>query len=158
MTEDEAVVLTPAQALLDEIHSSGDLEFEFEHRGIEIDLRAEKSGEVVVIESIWSHHERGVGHGSFALKTLCDLADKHGVTLRGEVHYLIYDETLHPEKSDEALIRMGELDGQALGNESLQAWYRRFGFEIQPGDGLDDNPRIVRAPGVEPAPGRPALG
>lgn len=67
------------------------------------------------------------GLGSRALKWLCDLADKHGVTLEGTAK----------------AYRDG--DGGTLKNKDLVAWYKRNGFTIGRGDAYEGW-SIVRKP------------
>ncbi len=62
--------------------------------------------------------ERGKGHGTKALKWLLDLADKHGVTLVGQIQ------------------RMGD---EGLTTVELRRWYKRHGFKV------DRELKIVRA-------------
>ncbi len=52
----------------------------------------------------------GRGHGTRALRWLLNLADKHGVEVRGSIH------------------RVGR---EGLSERELKLWYRRHGFEIE---------------------------
>lgn len=64
-----------------------------------------------------SSHERGKGYGSAALRFLCDLADKHGVTLVGE--------------ASTAYSWDDEATGKKLKLQQLIEWYRRYGFTVE---------------------------
>jgi hypothetical protein len=63
--------------------------------------------------------KRGQGKASLALDWLCDMADKHKVTLRGTV--VVFDKT-------------------GLTKRQLKAWYKRHGFTVK-GDNIERKPR-----------------
>ncbi len=70
-------------------------------------------GSMVHISSIVSHHQKGAGHASKALKTITDLADKHGATI-GLMS---------------VPIRNAGAQGPTMTKTQLDDWYGRHGFE-----------------------------
>jgi GNAT superfamily N-acetyltransferase len=66
--------------------------------------------------------ERGKGHGTRALNWLCELADRHAVTLTGQADASV---------KDVPFVRQT----QRLDNKQLRAWYERHGFTFTMGVG-----------------------
>ena len=76
---------------------------------------------------------RGQGYGTYALKILTDLADKHGVSIEGSVD------------------KFGK---EGLSQTKLRAWYRRHGFVVGKTDTMvyKPKPEAEAAPRFAPAP------
>jgi hypothetical protein len=97
-----------AYAFLDETgHSRGWVQFIIE------------SDRAVKIHRLWTLQPNG-GNGSIMLKTLCELADRHGVEIILKV--LPFGRKPHPRSSEE-----------------LQQWYERYGF-------VGTRKRMIRVP------------
>jgi GNAT superfamily N-acetyltransferase len=77
----------------------------------------------VIIHRIWALHPRR-GHGSAILRRLCDLADRHGITLK--LKALPFGATPYP-----------------LTGDQLFDWYARHGFESR-------RRKMVRPPRTTP--------
>ena len=78
-----------------------------------------RSDRRVIIHRLWTH-QAGAGNGGYILRTLCDLADRHGVELM-----------LKP-------LPIGRKP-YPMSRDQLQKWYERYGF-------LGTRKRMTRAP------------
>jgi hypothetical protein len=80
--------------------------------------------DAVVLKEIISVIEKNVGNGSRALKLICDLADRHGVTIMA---------TVEP---------FGGTTGEGgLSRDELHGWYSRAGFVRVQADDIEREPR-----------------
>ena len=76
------------------------------------------------LEQIWSERERGQGHASRVMRGIMEHADRLGVELRLQVHWLAYD----PADTDPDYDTLWDLNAQKLDHRQLYDWYARFGF------------------------------
>lgn len=79
-----------------------------------VELRPVKFEGIIHIASIISFYKKNAGEASAALKSVCDLADKHQLPM---------DLSVKPIKN------AGSRDGKDLNATQLKAWYGRFGFK-----------------------------
>lgn len=87
----------------------------------------EAIGHPAICLSMIASFERGKGHGSAALVWLCDLADKHGVEIFGEISEQIFScNILNPYDEDHLPVEL-----PVLSPRQLVAWYRRHGFTVR---------------------------
>lgn len=98
----------------------------------------------VSLEYIWSEHTRRAGHASKALDALCDVADRLGIAIVLEVHWLAYETGSYPEDDKEG-DRLDALNDMKLGNGELAEWYARRGF-VEIGRADHENPVMRREP------------
>ena len=82
----------------------------------------------VVLDSIQSFHQ-GVGAGTYALKMVTNLAEKHGISVVGKMQKF----------------------GKGLSKPKLRAWYVRHGFDVDQFNMLTYTP-TTEAPRFAPAP------
>lgn len=82
--------------------------------GVGVELRPYKYEGTIHISSIMSFEQKNAGQASAVLKKICDLADKHKMTL---------DLFVKPIKN------AGARDGQDLNARQLKGWYARHGFK-----------------------------
>ena len=80
------------------------------------------------LSSIISFMHKNVGEASRALKWLCALANKHGVTI---------DLDVKPLKN------AGAAQGKNLNKAQLIAWYKRNGFVSKGGDSMERLPQAL---------------
>jgi GNAT superfamily N-acetyltransferase len=106
--------------------------------GVEFDLclKNDNDGDPYLYLAFIGTHERGKGHGSAALTWLCDLADRHGVTIAG-----------HADSKTRTLRDMlAKRRTPALGKAQLREWYERHGFVFQLSDGTPTAKFFYRSP------------
>ena len=104
--------------------------------------------ETIEVDTIWTHEKPNEGHGSFALKLITRLADKHNVDLTLSSSPLKYD----PEYCTEEEHLRNEV---YLDNESLINFYKKNGFVMDDkyAAGNKENPeqpRMIRHHSVKP--------
>ncbi len=132
--------MTPAQAVIAYMNASP------LPNDLKVELWIESKGaDALVLEAIWSHGKRGVGHASSVLRALCDTADAHGVSIHAYVHPLHYRD--HKEYFSADSSRLHALDDAAPDACHLEAWYAKFGF-TRKWDSDSRNPDIVRLSGT----------
>ena len=95
--------------------------------GLDVELTPHPSG--LVIERLLVTVVRRAGIGSWALDTLCALADEHGVELALDVVPIRFPLDHYVEADRPAL---AALDAAALDHEQLVSWYGRRGFVPSP--------------------------
>jgi hypothetical protein len=100
---------------------------------------------IVVIDQIWSEHERGAGHGSRWMRKIVEVADRLGVTLKLIANPLHYD-LINGDYDDDSrgYDHLADLNTKALDEPSLKAWYERFGFVFD----ADHESDAVRLPRI----------
>lgn len=91
-----------------------------------IGLLPSRGSKDVDLQSIMSFVSKRQGEGSKALKWLCGLADKHGITLRLDIQ---------PIKN------AGTREGKSLTKAELRTWYESNGFKRESGDHFVRQPK-----------------
>lgn len=87
-------------------------------------------GKTSVYLAMMSSLQRGKGHGSQALQFLCDLADRHNITLVGKASTQQIWGHWDPVKREHV-----QNTGPRLDYEQLVSWYRRHGFVVDSKNG-----------------------
>ncbi|MGF6440493.1 hypothetical protein [Paraburkholderia youngii] len=105
-----------------------------------------RDGRAVRLEAIWSEDARRAGKGSHALSILSRIADEEQVRVELAVHQLLYD-TEQPGMQSAEADRLDRLNGLALDNAALKAWYERHGYVAS---GHLDGDSVVMARDADP--------
>lgn len=91
-----------------------------------IGIEMSKFGGKAHMSSIMSFEKKNAGQASAALKWLCELADKHNVTM---------DLIVSPIKN------AGAVEGKSLTKSQLTAWYAKNGFVKTRNDTMERTPK-----------------